>query len=161
MTLVLLHAAGEVPVSRLAEAWSAPAAVFAGAAVLLALFLQAWVRLRRRGRYDHAGWRRLVLFVAALALGTLALTSPLDAVGDSYLISAHMLQHMVIGDAAPALALVALRGPLLFFLLPPAVLAPLARLGWLRRALALLVRPRVAVGTWIAVFALWHVPRFC
>jgi hypothetical protein len=43
---------------------------------------------------------------------------PLDEAGDGYLLSAHMLQHVLIGDAAPALALVALRGPLLFFLLP-------------------------------------------
>jgi cytochrome c oxidase assembly factor CtaG len=159
MVAVLAHGAGEVPVSRLAHAWSAPASILVGAVVLLVLFLQAWMRLRRRGRADHAGWDRLALFLAALALGSLALVSPLDAVGEDYLISAHMLQHVLIGDAAPALALVALRGPLLFFLLPPVVLGPVARLRWLRRGLAALVRPKPALAIWIVVFALWHVPR--
>src|SRR5205085_5011911 len=111
-----------------------------------ALFAQAFVRLRRRGRTDHAGFDRAILFALALAVGTLALLSPLDAVGERYLLSAHMLQHVSIGDAAPALALVELRGPLLFFLLPSAALGPLARLGPLRRALAWLLRPTVSLA---------------
>ena len=85
------------------------------------------MRLRLRGRTDHAGWSRVFLFLVALALGTLALVSPLDDAGDSDLLSAHMLQHVLIGDAAPALALVALRGPLLLFLFPSPVLRLLAR----------------------------------
>ena len=38
-----------------------------------------------------------------------------------------MAQHVLIGDMAPALLVFAVRGPLLVFLLPAAVLAPLAR----------------------------------
>jgi cytochrome c oxidase assembly factor CtaG len=128
------------------------------AAILVVLFGQAFVRLRLRGRRDHAGWERPLLFAIAVALGTLALVSPLDAAGDGYLLSAHMLQHVTIADAAPALALVALRGPLLFFLLPPLILAPLARLRPLRLALSQLVRPRVALALWAVVIGLWHVP---
>ena len=63
-----------------------------------------------------------MLFAAGLACLTLPLVSPLDAAGEQYLVSAHMLQHMLIGDAAPALILLALRGPLLFFIVPAAVL---------------------------------------
>ena len=75
------------------------------------------MRLRRRGRptSPSTGPR---IFGSAVVLGTLALVSPLDAVGEEYLLSAHMLQHVIIGDMAPALTLVAVRGPLLFFLLP-------------------------------------------
>ena len=58
------------------------------------------------------------MFVAAVALGTLPLLSPLDAVGDDYLLSAHMLQHVLIGDAARRSRCVALRGPLVLFFLP-------------------------------------------
>ena len=39
----------------------------------------------------------------------------------------HMLQHVLIGDLGIALMVVAVRGPLLVFLLPPRVLAPIAR----------------------------------
>src|SRR5439155_3338015 len=100
----------------------------------------------------------LLLFLIAVALGTLPLVSPLDEVGDSYLLSGHMLQHVLIGDAAPALALVALRGPLLFFLIPAAVLAPLARLHTLRRLLAFLLHPVTSLAVWMLVIAGWHVP---
>jgi cytochrome c oxidase assembly factor CtaG len=96
--------------------------------------------------------------VLAIALFTLALVSPLDTAGEEYLLSAHMLQHVVIGDLAPALALVALRGPLAFFLLPPAALRPLARLGVLRAALRFLLRPKASLVLWAAVVAAWHVP---
>src|SRR5712692_6584618 len=122
--------------SGLGSAWNPAPLVLIGAGLALLLFAKVFVRLRRRGRADHAGWSRLALFLLAVTLGTLALVSPLDAVGDSYLLSGHMLQHVLIGDVAPALALVALRGPLLFFFLPRFVLRPLARLHWLRRLLA-------------------------
>jgi cytochrome c oxidase assembly factor CtaG len=149
---------GPVPISQLDSSWHADAAVIVPACVLAALFVQAFVRLRRRGRSDHAGFDRALLFGLALTIGTLALLSPLDPAGERYLLSAHMLQHMLIGDAAPALALVALRGPLLFFLIPPLVLGPLARLSPLRRALAWLLRPAVALTVWALVFGFWHVP---
>lgn len=145
-------------VAHLASDWSAEPAVIAGAGVALALFAQAFLRLRRRGRSDLAPLSRAALFAGGVALGTLALLSPLDAAGDDYLLSAHMLQHVLVGDAAPALVLVALRGPLLFFLLPAAILGPLARLAPLRTALAFLLRPRVSLVAWAVVIGLWHVP---
>jgi cytochrome c oxidase assembly factor CtaG len=156
MTLLLAHAA--VPISQLDSSWRAEPAVIVPAVILAALFAQAFVRLRRRGRTDHAGFDRAVLFGLALTVGTLALLSPLDATGERYLLSAHMLQHVLIGDAAPALALVALRGPLLFFLIPAAVLGPLARVRPLRTGLGWLLRPAVTLALWAIVFAFWHVP---
>jgi putative membrane protein len=155
----LLLAHGDlVPRSELGSAWETPPAVLAGAALALGLFLQAWIRLRRRGRTDHAGYGRLALFAAAVALGTLALVSPLDPIGEEYLLSAHMLEHVLIGDAAVAIAIVALRGPLIFFLLPPWILGPLARVGPVRRFLGFLLRPWVSFLVWAVVFAAWHYP---
>jgi cytochrome c oxidase assembly factor CtaG len=141
----------------IASVWEAPVAVLAGAALALALFGQAFVRLRRRGRKDHAGWDRAALFALAVALGTLALVSPLDYIGEEYLLSAHMLQHVIIGDVAVALAVVALRGPLTFFLIPSNVLGRLARLTSLRSGLRLLLNPKVAFVLWAVVIAAWHV----
>jgi cytochrome c oxidase assembly factor CtaG len=144
-------------VHGLASVWDPAPAVLVGAGAVLALFAQAFLRLRRR-RPGHADWSRPLLFLIAIALGTLPLVSPLDEVGDSYLLSGHMLQHVLIGDAAPALALIAVRGPLIFFLLPAAVLAPLARLHTLRRLLALLLQPAASLAVWMLVIAGWHVP---
>jgi putative membrane protein len=157
--IALLLAHGDaIPTSELGSAWEAPPAVLAGSTLAVALFLQAWIRLRRRGRKDLAGYDRLALFVVAVVLGTLALISPLDAIGEEYLLSAHMLEHVIIGDAAVALAIVALRGPLIFFLLPRFILSPLAGLRWLRGGLSFLLRPWVSFGVWAIVFAVWHYP---
>jgi putative membrane protein len=154
--LILAHAGHHH--EAIASAWETPVAVLLGAALALALFGQAFVRLRRRGRKDHAGWDRAALFALAVALGTLALISPLDYIGEEYLLSAHMLQHVIIGDLAVALAVVALRGPLTFFLLPAVVLGRLARLGWLRSGLRLVLNPKLAFALWAVVIAAWHVP---
>jgi cytochrome c oxidase assembly factor CtaG len=145
-------------VRDLALAWDPAPIVLVGAGLTLWFFVRAFGRLRRRGRADHADWTRLFLFIVALGIGTLALVSPLDEVGDSYLLSGHMLQHVLVGDVAPALALVALRGPLLFFLLPGDVLRPISRMHRLRRLLAFLLRPRVSLAIWMLVIAGWHVP---
>jgi putative membrane protein len=138
-------------------AWDPAPLVLVPATVALMLFGRAFVRLRRRGRADHASGGRAVLFLFALAAGVLPLVSPLDAAAASSL-SAHMLQHVLIGDAAPALGLLALRGPLLFFLLPGDVLRPLARSRLPRGVLGFLLRPRVSLVAWAVDLAAWHVP---
>jgi cytochrome c oxidase assembly factor CtaG len=65
---------------------------------------------------------------------------------------------VIIGDLGPALMVTAVRGPLLVFLLPAAVLAPLARSRGLRAVLSTLLRPRVAFSLWAANLAIWHIP---
>jgi cytochrome c oxidase assembly factor CtaG len=127
------------------------------ALVALALFAQGFRRLRERAP-EHAGWSRPPLFVLALACATLPLVSPLDTYADEYLLSAHMLEHVLIGDVAPALALLAVRGPLVFFLLPPPALRFFAGIAWLRRFLGFLLRPAVAFVVWVVTMAAWHVP---
>ncbi len=146
-----------MPIAHLSTSWEAPPFVLAGGALALALFVQAFVRLRRR-RAEHAPWTRALLFGAGLALLVLALVSPLDHVGDEELLSAHMLQHVLIGDAAPALLVTAVRGPLLFFLLPPVLLRPLSSFRPLRAFLSVLLRPLVSLGLWALAMLAWHVP---
>ena len=128
------------------------------ATVAALLFLQAVARLRRRGRADLAGWDRIALFAVGLGLSVFALVGPLDRIADDKLLSAHMGQHVLIGDLGPALMVTALRGPLLVFLLPASLLAPLARSARVRKALGTLLRPRVAFSLWAANLAIWHVP---
>jgi cytochrome c oxidase assembly factor CtaG len=146
-----------VPVAHLSSSWEAPPVVLIGAAVTLGLFAQAFLRLRRR-RSEHASWARALLFAAGLAFVVVPLVSPLDHVGDEQLLSAHMLQHVLIGDAGPALLVVAVRGPLLFFLLPPLLLRPLAGFKPLRSFLSVLLIPLVTLGIWAVAVVAWHVP---
>ena len=155
--------AGRLPLAAVLLAhfsatWETPPAVLVAAPVAVLLFVQAFVRLRRR-RPDHAPWTRAALFGLGLAALVLPVTTPLDAAGDDYLLSAHMLQHVLIGDAAVALLVVAVRGPLVFFLLPPGVLRPLAALRPLRAFLSFLLRPLVSLTLWAAAVLAWHVPR--
>ncbi len=144
--------------SGLASAWDPEPLVLASAAVAALLFARAFVRLRRRGRSDRAGWGRAVLFACGLAVMTLPLVSPLDAAGDGYLLSAHMLEHVLIGDAGPALILLAVRGPLLAFVLPAAAIRFATHGRGVSRLLAVLNRPAFAVGVWAIALAAWHLP---
>ena len=139
-------------------AWDPAPTILAAAGVAALLFGYGMWRLRQRGRRDLAGFDRLVLFGAGLAVVVLALVSPIDAIGEEYLLSGHMLQHIAVADTGPALLLLAARGPLLFFVLPAAVLGPIARNTRVRTVASFLVRPWVAVGLWCAAFAAWHVP---
>lgn len=148
---------GPVSVSELPSAWRPEPLVLVYAFLALALFARAFVRLRRRGRADHASVGRAILFAGGVAVVLLALVSPLDAVGEQYLASAHMLQHVLVADVTPALLVVAVRGPLVFFLLPSDLMRALAR-SWLRRLAAWLPRPRITFAAWALVLAAWHVP---
>lgn len=115
------------------------------------LFARAFDRVRRRDLERDAGWDRLALFSAGLLAGlagVLLLHEP--AAGSA---SAHMLQHVLVGDVAPALLLVALRGPLLFAALPRSVRRLLAR----RRVRAAL-GPLPSLAAWAVLLWVWHVP---
>jgi cytochrome c oxidase assembly factor CtaG len=139
------------------RAWSPDPLALTGALVAIAFFLQGWRRLHRR-RPDLAPVTRIPLFLGGVALVLIGLLSPLDAIAEDYLQSAHMLQHVLVADAGIALTLVAVRGPLCFFFVPRDLLVPLARMRQLRRLLGFLLRPRVAIPLWLAVLVVWHVP---
>lgn len=138
--------------------WSYPPLVLAGASVSCVFFLQGWLRLRRRGRRDLAPWSRVGLFTVGISVVTLAIVSPVDAVGEGYLQSAHMLQHVLIADLGVALLVLAVRGPLTVFFLPRDLLVPAAHQQWLRTTLRWLLRPGITVALWIALLVAWHIP---
>lgn len=126
------------------------------ALVAAVLFVRGFHRLRAR-RPAHASWWRAVLFGLSVGAGLAALSWPLDEAAEESL-AAHMLQHVLLGDVAPALALVALRGPLLFFVVPQFLLRAVSRSPRARATLAILTRPAVAFGVWVGTLAFWHVP---
>ena len=140
------------------DTWRFDPVPLGAAGLALVMYARAFVSLRRRGRADHAHALNALLFSAGIVTGVLALISPLDALADDTLLSAHMLQHLLIGDVTPVLLLLGIRGPIAFFFLPATLLRPLARLTPLRRVLALLLRPRVSFAVWAGTLAAWHVP---
>jgi cytochrome c oxidase assembly factor CtaG len=99
--------------------------------------------LRRRGRPVPA-WR-LACFGTGLVLLAASLSPPVDAAAQDRL-SAHMLEHLVIGDLAPLALVLGLTRPLI---------APVLRLPgvWPARALG---HPIAALGLWVASLYFWH-----
>lgn len=128
------------------------------AAILLAavLYLRAVRILRGRGRAVPR--RQQAAFFAGLSLVAVALLSGLDPLGERYLLSAHMAQHLLIADIPGPLLLIGVRAPVLYFLWPKAVLVPVARSRPLRRAWTWLTRPPIALTTWLVVLYAWHLP---
>jgi cytochrome c oxidase assembly factor CtaG len=79
-----------------------------------------------------------------------ALVSPLDGLGDDYLFSAHMLQHVLLGDVAPLLILLSLSR----VIMRPAT----KRLMAIERRLGPLASPAAFLVTWLVIMYVWHIP---
>ncbi|MGN6190191.1 MAG: cytochrome c oxidase assembly protein [Conexibacter sp.] len=126
-------------------------------ALLLLLLSGLYVRAlrilgRRRLRVSRGQQTAWWIGIALLAIGLLG---PPDAYDDR-LLSAHMAQHLVIGDIAAPFLLLGMRSPVLLFYLPRPALVLLARRRWLRRAFAVLRRPLVALPLYVATVYAWH-----
>lgn len=112
------------------------------AVVLVPAMLLAYLWALRR--WPAPRWR-IASFLAGLGLVFAAFVSPLDTLALHYLLSAHLLQNVVVAEWAPALCVLGL---------PPALAAALARLPGVRA----LTRPFVALPLWLATYFAWHSP---
>lgn len=91
-------------------------------------------------------WRQ-ACFGSGIALIAVGLVSPLAHMGGE-LQSAHMVQHLLIGDIAAGLIVAGLTGPLL---------QPLLAIRAVDR-MRFLAHPLVALPLWVASLYLWHLP---
>jgi cytochrome c oxidase assembly factor CtaG len=130
--------------------WVWEPSVLLGLALLSGAYQLAAGPLQRR----YAPGRRLpvsrqLLFHAGTLSVFLALVSPLDALADEYLFSAHMVQHMLLMFVAPPLWLLG----------APDWLAALAtRRETPRRMAQALARPLVAFLIFNGMMWVWHLP---
>ena len=92
---------------------------------------------------------RALRFYGALLCFYLAVGSPLDQVGERFLLSAHMLQHQILMYPA---AVLFLQG------LPDWVLRPVAARPSLRTLFRIVTNPVVCGATYVSVITLWHLP---
>lgn len=110
--------------------------------------------LARRGHrvpaLQQAAW------FAGLALMGVALLSPLDSLGETDLLSAHMAQHLLIADLSAPLLVIGLRSPVYAFLLPRALFAELASATRLRSLFRFLKQPWIAAPIWVLTLYGWH-----
>ncbi len=117
----------------LLSAWTWNPAALAGCAAVFAAYLAAF------------GWTRRAWYAAAgLGVILIALVSPVNALADGYLFTAHMLQHILLLLIAP---------PLLLLGLPPPVSLP--------RALSALAYPPFGWAAGVGAMWFWHAPALC
>ncbi|MDQ3856506.1 MAG: cytochrome c oxidase assembly protein [Chloroflexota bacterium] len=123
----------------LASAWAWEPTVLAGCALLLAGYTATVRPLAGRALY----------FVAGVLVLLLSLVSPIDVLGDDYLFSAHMLQHLLMMLVVPPLCLLGL---------PRQLIARWRRWPVAARLLDLMERPWVAWWPLAVAMWLWHLP---
>lgn len=131
-------------------AWHGHPSVVAGLVVLTGAYLLAVGPLRQR-----YGWAPQVpagqasIFLCGVLVMFVALLSPLHELGDRYLFSAHMVQHLL-------LTLVV--APLLIVGTPSWMLRPLVNVPQVFRVARIATLPVMAFVVFNAVFVLWHIP---
>ena len=100
---------------------------------------------------EPASRNRIVAFYLGLATIFLAIVSPLDPLSDDYLLSAHMVQHILLTLIAP---------PLIIAGIPPWMVEPVTRRARVWRVWRVLTQPVMAFLLFHLPFALSHVPPF-
>ena len=140
--------------------WSLPFWLTLAITMTAAVYLRGWLAIRRT-RPEQFTTLRLVSFLTGLGVLWFAIGSPMDGFAD-VLLSAHMIEHLLLMSVVPPLLLYGLpvvpllrglsSGPMRL------VLAPLMRSADLRRFGHWLVTPLVAWLLMNACFLGWHVP---
>jgi cytochrome c oxidase assembly factor CtaG len=132
--------------AEILRAWDPDASVLIGCAMLLAAYWSA-----HRGDFTRAGDNLCAAwFVIGVVVMLFALVSPLDTLGDEYLFSAHMLQHLLLELAVP---------PLLLLGITPRFAHAVLDCRPLGRIERVLGNPLLAWTLGIAMLAVWHLPR--
>lgn len=130
--------------------WNWEPSIVIGTALMVGLYLYAVGPLRKKYQLaEHVKKAQVCSFLLGICIMFLALVSPLDELGDSYLFSAHMVQHLCITIVGP---------PLLLIGLPGWLIDPLLRKPVIFRIARVLTFPALAFFLYNFDFWLWHAP---
>jgi cytochrome c oxidase assembly factor CtaG len=130
--------------------WNWEPSIVIGTALVVGFYLYAVGPLRRKYHLAESVKRGQVFsFLLGVSIMFLALVSPLDELGDSYLFSAHMVQHLCLTIVVP---------PLLLLGTPGWLVEPLLRKAMIFRIARVLTFPVVAFFLYNIDFWLWHAP---
>ena len=130
--------------------WHLEPLLLAPIAALVAVYAWRFSLARTEAGGRGAGIAQAAAFAGAIVVILIAVVSPLDALGEQRLFAAHMAQHILLGDLAPLLLLLALSR---------VIMRPLTRrLVAVERALGRLAHPVTALVAWLGLVYLWHIP---
>jgi cytochrome c oxidase assembly factor CtaG len=140
--------------------WKLPVWLTLTMLLAAAVYLRGWVAIRKTRKRQFSDVR-LASFLAGIALLWISIASPMDGFADA-LLTAHMVEHLLLMSAIPMLLLYGLPVVPLLRGLPKElvrwVVGPMMRVTPLRRFGQWLVKPVVA---WLAMnvtYLAWHIP---
>lgn len=130
--------------------WTLEPAILLALASYAGIYAWRFRRARREAGGRGAGIAQASAFALALLAFAAATISPVAALGEDHLFSMHMVQHVLLGDIAPALLLLSLSR----VIMRPAT----RRFVAVERALGRLAHPAAFLVAWLALVYVWHVP---
>ncbi len=153
MTLQMLSLSQSAPIPEFSwTTWSGDGILRAGLLLLAGLYLLGIGPIRRRFRLGPPVSRgRVAIYLSGVALLFVALEGPLHELSDTYLFSAHMVQHMLLTLWAP---------PLLLLGTPGWLLRPIVCHRYVFPVVRAVTRPLPAALLFNVVFALYHWPIY-
>ena len=130
--------------------WFADPAVLAPLALIVVIYVRRFREARRESGGRGGTWLHALAFAGCMLALLAALVTPIDGLGEDYLFSVHMFQHVLLGDIAPLLLLLSLSR---------VILRPVTRrLMGVERALGPFASPITAIVIWLGTMYLWHLP---
>ena len=131
--------------------WNWEPSIIIGTAILIGLYLYAIGPFAERHGFERVSRGKALAFLLGIDIIFLSLVSPLDKLGDTYLFSAHMVQHLLLTIVGP---------PLMLIGTPEWFLRPIVRNRTLFSIARFLTYPAVAFVLFNTDFFLWHAPAF-
>ena len=119
-------------------------------AILIGIYVWRFRAARREAGGRGAGWPQALAFAGSMLALSAAVFSPIAVLGDEYLFSGHMVQHILLGDIAPLLLLLSLSR----VIMRPAT----RRFHGIERKLGRFAHPTTFIVAWLALVYFWHIP---
>ena len=130
--------------------WDWQPSILIGTALVIGLYIYAVEPLRKKYHLaEEVKLSQAISFLLGVAIIFFALFSPIDYIGDHYLFSVHMVQHLLLSLVGPALMVIGTPGWLI---------KPLLRNRLILKTAKILTSPYVAFMLLNADLFIWHAP---
>lgn len=130
--------------------WAWEWSVLLGCGILAALYLLAVGPLRTRlGGPARVDRRKLIWFMLALVCVIAALIGPVHDLGEDYLFSVHMVQHLLLALGFASLFIIGI---------PAWLWRRMLATQPLKGVWSVVARPPMGFALYVIVFAIWHLP---